>query len=101
MLRRKGRHKSEKGEDGSAILSPRAPALLVNELRDHLTAPSLHPKTQELYISTALKTGRIMAKDEDLCLHCGLCAERCPTGAWDMQKFLLEAPKTEYACQAR
>jgi ferredoxin len=36
-----------------------------------------------------LKTGRIMAKDEDVCLHCGLCAERCPTGAWDMQKFLL------------
>ena len=71
------------------------------ELRNHLTAPSLHPKTQELYIATGLKTGRIMAKDEDLCLHCGLCAERCPTGAWDMQKFLLEAPKTEYACQAR
>jgi len=42
-----------------------------------------------------------MAKDEDLCLHCGLCAERCPTGAWDMQKFLLGAPKTEYACRAR
>ena len=41
----------------------------------------------------------IMAKDEDLCLHCGLCAERCPTGAWDMQKFLLNAPKTEYACR--
>ena len=58
-------------------------------------------RTQDLYISTALKTGRIMAKDEDLCLHCGLCAERCPTGAWDMQKFLLEAPKTEYACQRR
>ena len=56
---------------------------------------------QDLYISTALKTGRIMAKDEDLCLHCGLCAERCPTGAWDMQKFLLNAPKTEYACQRR
>ena len=36
-----------------------------------------------------LTTGRIMAKDEDVCLHCGLCAERCPTGAWDMQKFLL------------
>jgi formate dehydrogenase (NADP+) beta subunit len=71
------------------------------ELRDHLSAPSLHPKTQELYIATGLKTGRIMAKDEDLCLHCGLCAERCPTGAWDMQKFLLEAPKTEYACQGR
>src|SRR5665213_2202682 len=71
------------------------------ELRDHLSAPSLHPKTQELYVATGLKTGRIMAKDEDLCLHCGLCAERCPTGAWDMQKFLLEAPKTEYACQGR
>jgi NAD-dependent dihydropyrimidine dehydrogenase PreA subunit len=39
-----------------------------------------------------------MAKDEDLCLHCGLCAERCPTGAWDMQKFLLDSAKTEYAC---
>jgi NADPH-dependent glutamate synthase beta subunit-like oxidoreductase len=70
-----------------------------DELRQHLIAPSLHPKTQDLYISDMLKTGRIMAKDEDLCLHCGLCAERCPTGAWDMQKFLLEAPKTEYACR--
>jgi ferredoxin len=69
-----------------------------DELRQHLTAPSLHAKTQDLYISDILKTGRIMAKDEDLCLHCGLCAERCPTGAWDMQKFLLNAPKTEYAC---
>jgi NADPH-dependent glutamate synthase beta subunit-like oxidoreductase len=69
------------------------------ELRRHLIAPSLHPKTQDLYISDILKTGRIMAKDEDLCLHCGLCAERCPTGAWDMQKFLFEAPKTEYACR--
>jgi NAD-dependent dihydropyrimidine dehydrogenase PreA subunit len=68
------------------------------DLRQHLTAPSLHAKTQDLYISDILKTGRIMAKDEDLCLHCGLCAERCPTGAWDMQKFLLNAPKTEYAC---
>jgi ferredoxin len=71
------------------------------ELRQHLSAPSLHPQTQDLYIASGLKTGRIMAKDEDLCLHCGLCAERCPTGAWDMQKFLLEAPKTEYACQRR
>jgi NADPH-dependent glutamate synthase beta subunit-like oxidoreductase len=59
------------------------------ELRSRLTAPSSHPQTQDLYISESLKTGRIMAKDEDLCLHCGLCAERCPTGAWDMQKFLL------------
>jgi NADPH-dependent glutamate synthase beta subunit-like oxidoreductase/NAD-dependent dihydropyrimidine dehydrogenase PreA subunit len=69
------------------------------ELRRHLSAPSIHPETQSLYISPTLKTGRIMAKDEDFCLHCGLCAERCPTGAWDMQKVLLEAPKTEYACQ--
>ena len=67
------------------------------DLRRRLTAPSLH-KDQDIYISSALKTGRIMAKDEDLCLHCGLCAERCPTGAWDMQKFLLNAPKTGYAC---
>jgi NAD-dependent dihydropyrimidine dehydrogenase PreA subunit len=66
-------------------------------LRQHLTAPALL-LSQDLYISSTLKTGRIMAKDEDLCLHCGLCAERCPTGAWDMQKFLLNAPKTEYAC---
>ena len=41
-------------------------------------------------MSGGLKTGRMMAKDEDVCLHCGLCAERCPTGAWDMQKFLLD-----------
>ena len=44
--------------------------------------------TQDIYVADGLKTGRIMAKDEDVCLHCGLCAERCPTGAWDMQKFL-------------
>ena len=45
---------------------------------------------QDLYVSDSLKTGRVMVKDEDVCLHCGLCAERCPTGAWDMQKFLLD-----------
>jgi formate dehydrogenase beta subunit len=44
--------------------------------------------SQDLYVSDTLKTGRVMVKDEDVCLHCGLCAERCPTGAWDMQKFL-------------
>ena len=44
-------------------------------------------------VADGLKTGRVMVKDEDVCLHCGLCAERCPTGAWDMQKFLLEAAK--------
>jgi formate dehydrogenase beta subunit len=59
------------------------------DLRQRLTAPSLH-LDQDLYIEDGLKTGRIMAKDEDVCLHCSLCAERCPTGAWDMQKFLLE-----------
>ncbi|MGQ0511202.1 MAG: FAD-dependent oxidoreductase [Betaproteobacteria bacterium] len=59
------------------------------EVRARLTAPSTN-LTQDLYVATGLKTGRIMAKDEDVCLHCGLCAERCPTGAWDMQKSLIE-----------
>jgi ferredoxin len=59
------------------------------DLRHRLNAPSVN-RSQDLYISPHLKTGRIMAKDEDVCLHCGLCAERCPTGAWDMQKFLLD-----------
>ncbi|NBB16376.1 FAD-dependent oxidoreductase [Caulobacter sp. SLTY] len=58
------------------------------DLRASLKAPALN-LTQDLYVSTALPTGRVMVKDEDVCLHCGLCAERCPTGAWDMQKFLL------------
>ncbi|MDB5903236.1 MAG: glutamate synthase small subunit [Betaproteobacteria bacterium] len=68
------------------------------DLRGRLTAPSLH-LDQPLYISDALKTGRIMAKDEDVCLHCGLCAERCPTGAWDMQKFLLEITHAGTGCR--
>jgi formate dehydrogenase (NADP+) beta subunit len=59
------------------------------ELRTHLTAPAVNAD-QDLYVSGPLKTGRIMVKDEDVCLHCSLCAERCPTGAWDMQKSLLE-----------
>ena len=59
------------------------------ELRPRLKAPALNLK-QGLYASGGLKTGRVMVKDEDVCLHCGLCAERCPTGAWDMQKFLLQ-----------
>ena len=59
------------------------------DLRTRLSAPALN-LTQDLYVSGALKTGRIMVKDEDVCLHCGLCAERCPTGAWDMQQFTLE-----------
>jgi NADPH-dependent glutamate synthase beta subunit-like oxidoreductase len=59
------------------------------ELRTRLKAPAPNA-SQDLYVSDPLKTGRVMAKDEDVCLHCGLCAERCPTGAWDMQKLLFE-----------
>ena len=48
---------------------------------------------QDLYVSGTLpQTGRVMVKDEDVCVHCGLCAERCPTAAWDMQKFELITP---------
>ena len=56
------------------------------ELRQRLRVPAenIH---QDLYVSDKLKTGRVMVKDEDMCLHCGLCAERCPTSAWDMQKY--------------
>jgi formate dehydrogenase beta subunit len=67
------------------------------ELRHRLNAPA-NNATQALYVSGALKTGRIMAKDEDVCLHCGLCAERCPTGAWDMQRFLIDIAQAENAC---
>lgn len=59
------------------------------ELRERLTAPARN-ESQALLVSETLKTGRVMVKDEDVCLHCGLCAERCPTSAWDMQKFLLD-----------
>ena len=68
------------------------------DLRKRLNAPAT-TMTQDLYVSDALKTGRIMAKDEDVCLHCGLCAERCPTGAWDMQKFLLNMALAGPACR--
>lgn len=68
------------------------------DLRTHLKAPSLHP-TQPLYVSATLKTGRVMVKDEDLCLHCSLCAERCPTGAWDMQKFMLQSAHAGPNCR--
>ena len=54
---------------------------------------------QPLFVSGALKqTGRVMVKDENVCLHCGLCAERCPTYAWDMRKFVVEIP---YAGRSR
>ncbi len=68
-----------------------------DELRTHLSAPAFN-LSQELYVSSDLKTGRVMVKDEDVCLHCGLCAERCPTGAWDMQRFLLDMAKAGSAC---
>ena len=67
------------------------------ELRPRLKVPALN-ETQDLYVSKTLPTGRVMVKDEDVCLHCGLCAERCPTGAWDMQKFLLDITQAEGAC---
>ncbi len=67
------------------------------ELRTRLSAPSIHPE-QDLYVSNTLKTGRVMVKDEDVCLHCGLCAERCPTSAWDMQKFLYQVSKAGHSC---
>ena len=68
------------------------------ELRTRLSAPAINA-TQDLYIGNSLKTGRVMVKDEDVCLHCGLCAERCPTGAWDMQKFLLHMTPAGPGCR--
>ncbi|HEY0521743.1 MAG TPA: FAD-dependent oxidoreductase, partial [Stellaceae bacterium] len=75
---------TENGEEGDLRLRLKAPA-------ENLA--------QDLYVSDPLKTGRIMAKDEDVCLHCGLCAERCPTGAWDMRKFLYETTQAGAACR--
>ena len=68
------------------------------DLRTRLKAPAMHT-AQDLYVSAELKTGRVMVKDEDVCLHCGLCAERCPTGAWDMQKFLLNTTQAGPGCR--
>jgi NADPH-dependent glutamate synthase beta subunit-like oxidoreductase len=62
------------------------------ELRQKTKVPALNA-TQDIYVADGLKTGRIMIKDEDVCLHCGLCAERCPTAAWDMQKFWYNVTK--------
>ncbi len=70
------------------------------ELRQHLKVPALN-LTQDLYVSDTLPTKRVMVKDEDVCLHCGLCAERCPTAAWDMQKFFYDVTKAgavKYGC---
>ncbi|HLG88138.1 MAG TPA: FAD-dependent oxidoreductase [Alphaproteobacteria bacterium] len=70
------------------------------DLRTRLNAPAPN-RAQDLYVADGLKTGRVMVKDEDVCLHCGLCAERCPTGAWDMQKFLLDTAQVGDACLSR
>ncbi|WP_394836728.1 FAD-dependent oxidoreductase [Pendulispora rubella] len=71
------------------------------ELRRHLSAPAENPK-QDLFASGPLpQTARVMLKDEDLCVHCGLCAERCPTGAWDMQKFNLLIPYAGTPCNTK
>lgn len=70
------------------------------DLRERLKAPSPH-LDQALYVADGLKTGRVMIKDEDVCLHCGLCAERCPTGAWDMQKYLIDMTHAGKPCQSQ
>ncbi|MDP1817608.1 MAG: FAD-dependent oxidoreductase [Leadbetterella sp.] len=62
------------------------------DLRAKLLIPALD-KSQDILVSDILKTGKVMVKDEDVCLHCGLCAERCPTSAWDMQKFMYKTAK--------
>ncbi len=67
-------------------------------LRQKLTMPALN-LNQDLLVSAPLPTTRVMVKDEDVCLHCGLCAERCPTSAWDMQKFLYKSSKAGNSCQ--
>jgi len=68
------------------------------DLRTRLNAPSLN-LSQDLYVSDTLaQTQRVMVKDEDVCLHCGLCAERCPTAAWDMQKYLYSMSKASNVC---
>jgi len=63
-----------------------------DDLRTRLNAPA-EDKSQDLYVSDKLPTKRVMIKDEDVCLHCGLCAERCPTAAWDMEKYMYQVTK--------
>jgi ferredoxin len=67
------------------------------DLRARLIAPD-NNHDQPLYVSDTLPTQRVMIKDEDVCLHCGLCAERCPTAAWDMQKYLYSVTKAGQSC---
>jgi len=75
---------------------PNAPE---DELRRSLSAPAIN-LDQAILVSEPVKSQRVMVKDEDLCLHCGLCAERCPTGAWDMQKFTIEMAQAGQACRS-
>ena len=71
-----------------------------NDLRTRLTAPAENLE-EDLYVSEPLpQTSRVMVKDEDLCVHCGLCAERCPTGAWDMQKSTILLPHVKDELEA-
>ncbi len=63
-----------------------------DDLRTRLKAPA-NELSQDLYVSSELPTKRVMIKDENVCLHCGLCAERCPTSAWDMEKYLYNTAK--------
>lgn len=62
------------------------------EMRRKLAVPA-RDETQDLFVSEVLNTGRVLVKDEDVCLHCGLCAERCPSAAWDMQMFTYNVAK--------
>ncbi len=68
-------------------------------LRMKLLVPAVNLE-QDLLVSDTLKTGRVMVKDEDMCLHCGLCAERCPTAAWDMKQYLYNTAKAGHLCYA-
>ena len=69
-------------------------------MRTRLTAPAENLE-EDLYVSEPLpQTSRVMVKDEDLCVHCGLCAERCPTGAWDMQKSTILLPHVKDELEA-
>src|SRR5258707_638887 len=70
------------------------------DLPERLKAPSPH-LDQALSVADGLKTGRVMVKDADVCLHCRLCADRCPTGAWDMQKYLIDMTHAGSTCQSK
>ena len=75
---------------GTIVLDADGQSATCDELRTRLSAPALN-LSQDIYVSGSLpQTKRVMVKDEDVCVHCGLCAERCPTAAWDMRTFDLK-----------